>query len=122
VLGAITIAEIQQNPAKYAEHHSAGDGTIDHIVASQANRGQTRIRGADVSASATASRKPASAPLTPSWMAPGITSMSSRARRMVRGCRTSASSPTTAAIGGAGPNSGLAGMPQMNPRWKHTAA
>ncbi len=24
--------------------------------------------------------------------------------------------------GGAGPNAGLAGMPQMNPRWKHTAS
>jgi iron complex outermembrane receptor protein len=24
--------------------------------------------------------------------------------------------------GGAGPNSGLAGLPQINPRWKHTAS
>jgi iron complex outermembrane receptor protein len=122
VLGAITIAEIQQNPAKYAEFIlRKGDGTIDHIVASQANRGQTRIRGADVSASyrfPKTSIGTFDAKLDGTWYhkydfqsekdGPWLSNV---------GIITN-----DGRYGGAGPNSGLAGMPQLNPRWKHTAA
>ena len=46
MLGAVAIAEVQQQPAKYATNIiRKADGTIDYIVASQANRGDTRIRG-----------------------------------------------------------------------------
>jgi len=120
VLGAVAITEIQQSPAKYAQSFVRNvDGTIDHIVASQANRGQTRIRGADVSVNY---RFPKTgfgifdSQLDGSWYQKyefqsekdgawlgnvGIISNDGR-------------------FGGAGPNSGLAGLPQINPRWKHT--
>jgi iron complex outermembrane receptor protein len=122
VLGAVTIAEIQQNPVKYADQIlRAADGTIDHIVASQANRGMSRVRGADISASY---RFPATsvgnfdAKMDATWYHKyefqsekdgpwlsniGIISNDGR-------------------YGGAGPNAGLAGMPQINPRWKYTAS
>ena len=122
VLGAVTIAEIQQNPAKYDVNFVRNaDGTIDHIVASQANRGQTRIRGLDLSASY---RFPKTsfgnfdAKLDGTYMdkyefqsekdGPWLSNV---------GIITN-----DGRYGGAGPNSGLAGMPQINPRWKHTAS
>jgi iron complex outermembrane receptor protein len=122
VLGAVTIAEVQQNPAKYAEFFvRKADGTIDHIVASQANRGQTRIRGADVSASYRFPRTSwgtFDAQLDGTWYhkyefqsekdGPWLSNV---------GIITN-----DGRYGGAGPNSGLAGMPQINPRWKHTAS
>jgi iron complex outermembrane recepter protein len=122
VLGAVTIAEIQQNPAKYAAFFVRDSaGLIDHIVASQANRGQSRIRGADLS---TRYRFPKNdygtfdANLDGTWYhkyefqaekdGPWLTNI---------GVITN-----DGRYGGAGPNSGLAGMPQINPRWKHTAS
>ncbi|WP_377704381.1 TonB-dependent receptor domain-containing protein [Pseudoduganella sp. UC29_71] len=122
VLGALTIAEVQQNPTKYAEYIIRGsNGVIDHIVASQANRGQTRIRGADVSGSyrfPTTSVGTFDAKIDATWYhkyefqsekdGPWLTNI---------GIITN-----DGRFGGAGPNSGLAGMPQINPRWKYTAA
>jgi iron complex outermembrane receptor protein len=51
VLGALTLAEVQQSPAKYAANILRnGDGTINHILTSQANRGDMNMRGLDVAA------------------------------------------------------------------------
>jgi len=122
VLGAVSIAEIQQNPAKYDTFiNRKPDGTIDYIIASQANRGQTRIRGADLS---TSYRFPKSrygtfdAKLDATWYhkyefqseSGGI--WSSNVGIITNDGR----------FGSAGPNAGLAGAPQVNPRWKYTAA
>ncbi|WP_288381808.1 TonB-dependent receptor domain-containing protein [uncultured Massilia sp.] len=121
VLGAVSIAEIQQNPAKYNTFiNRKADGTIDYIVASQANRGQTRIRGADIS---TSYRFPKTsfgtfdAKLDATWYhryefqseAGGV--WSSNVGIITNDGR----------FGSAGPNAGLAGAPQVNPRWKYTA-
>ncbi|KQW93543.1 hypothetical protein ASC94_13045 [Massilia sp. Root418] len=122
VLGALTIAEVQQNPTKYAEYIIRGsNGVIDHIVASQANRGQSRIRGADVSASY---RFPATsigtfnAKIDATWYHKyEFQSEKDGAWLSNIGIITN-----DGRFGGAGPNSGLAGMPQINPRWKYTAA
>ncbi|MFT7724710.1 MAG: TonB-dependent receptor [Roseateles sp.] len=51
VLGALSYAEVQSAPAKYAANIlRKADGTIDHIVASQGNRGDMSMRGLDVAA------------------------------------------------------------------------
>jgi iron complex outermembrane receptor protein len=51
VLGALTLAEVQQQPAKYAANIlRKADGTIDHILTSQANRGDMDMRGLDIAA------------------------------------------------------------------------
>jgi iron complex outermembrane recepter protein len=51
VLGALTLAEVQQQPAKYAANiFRKADGTINHILTSQANRGDMNMRGLDVAA------------------------------------------------------------------------
>ncbi|MFT7772270.1 TonB-dependent receptor domain-containing protein [Roseateles sp.] len=51
VLGALTLAEVQQSPGKYAANIlRKADGTIDHILTSQANRGDMNMRGLDVAA------------------------------------------------------------------------
>jgi iron complex outermembrane receptor protein len=122
VLGALTIAEVQQNPAKYEEYIIRGaNGVIDHIVASQANRGQTRIRGADVSASY---RFPATsignfdAKIDGTW----YHKYEFQSEKDGPWLQNVGIITNDGRFGGAGPNSGLAGMPQMNPRWKYTAA
>lgn len=122
VLGALTIAEVQQNPTKYAEYIIRGsNGVIDHIVASQANRGQTRIRGADVSASY---RFPATsignfdAKIDGTW----YHKYEFQSEKDGPWLQNVGIITNDGRFGGAGPNSGLAGMPQMNPRWKYTAA
>jgi iron complex outermembrane receptor protein len=120
VLGAVTIAEIQQNPAKYAEFFvRSANGTIDHIVASQANRGQTRIRGADLSASyrfPVTSYGKFDAQLDGSW----YHKYEFQSEKDGVWLSNVGIITNDGRYGGAGPNSGLAGMPQMNPRWKHT--
>ncbi|RZL40431.1 MAG: hypothetical protein EOP35_00920 [Rubrivivax sp.] len=51
VLGALTLAEVQQQPAKYAANILRNaDGTINHILTSQANRGDMDMRGLDIAA------------------------------------------------------------------------
>jgi iron complex outermembrane receptor protein len=122
VLGAVAIAEIQQNPAKYEQQIIRNaDGTINHIVASQANRGQMRTRGADVSLSY---RFPATsigsfdAKLNGTWMR----SYEFQAEKNGPWMSNVGIITNDGRYGGAGPNSGLAGLPQINPRWKHTAS
>lgn len=122
VLGSVTITEIQQNPAKYTDQFvRKADGTIDHIVASQANRGNARVRGADLAVSY---RTPQTAfgsfdaRLNGTWYhkyefqseknGPWLTNI---------GILTN-----DGKFGGSGPNAGLASVPQINPRWKHTLA
>jgi len=122
VLGAVTIAEIQQNPAKYAVNFVRNaDGTIDHIVASQANRGQTRVRGLDVSAKY---RFPKTSFGTFDAQLDGTYMDKYEFQSEKDGPWLSNVGIITndGRYGGAGPNSGLAGLPQINPRWKHTAS
>lgn len=122
VLGALTIAEVQQNPAKYEQYIFRGpDGIIDHIVASQANRGQTRIRGADV---AVGYRFPKTsigtfnAQLDGTW----YDKYEFQGEKDGQWFQNVGIITNDGRFGAAGPNSGLAGMPQVNPRWKHTAS
>jgi len=122
VLGAVSIAEIQQNPAKYEQFIlRKADGTIDHIVASQANRGQTRIRGADISASY---RFPKTSWGTFDAQIDGTWYHKYEFQSEKDGPWLSNVGIITndGRYGSAGPNAGLAGMPQVNPRWKHTAS
>ncbi|MES2900155.1 MAG: TonB-dependent receptor [Pseudomonadota bacterium] len=122
VLGAVAIAEIQQNPVKYGGNFvRSADGTINYIIASQANRGQSRIRGADLSARY---RFPQTgfgtfdAQLDGTWYH----------KYEFQGEKDGVWLQNVGVItndgryGSAGPNSGLAGLPQINPRWKHTAS
>ncbi|MCG2583744.1 TonB-dependent receptor domain-containing protein [Massilia sp. TS11] len=122
VLGAVAIAEIQQNPAKYASTFVRGsNGLIDHIVASQANRGQTRIRGADLSAAYTFPKTSFGGfdlKLDGSW----YHKYEFQAEKDGVWLSNVGIITNDGRFGGAGPNSGLAGMPQLNPRWKHTLA
>ncbi|TWI69699.1 iron complex outermembrane receptor protein [Pseudoduganella lurida] len=122
VLGAVTIGEIQQNPTKYADQILRGaDGIIDHIVASQANRGMSRIRGADVSGSY---RFPATtygtfdAKIDATW----YHKYEFQAEKDGQWFSNIGIISNDGRYGGAGPNSGLAGLPQINPRWKYTAS
>jgi len=122
VLGAVAIAEIQQNPAKYAGLFTRNaDGTIDHIVASQANRGKSRMRGADLSLSY---RFPAtvvgnvSAKLDGTW----YQKYDFQAEKDGAWLSNVGIITNDGRYGTTGPNAGLAGLPQINPRWKHTAS
>ncbi|XLZ72149.1 TonB-dependent receptor [Massilia sp. SR12] len=122
VLGAVTITEIQQNPAKYEVNFvRSADGLIDHIVASQANRGQTRIRGLDLSASY---RFPKTSFGTFDAKLDGTYTDKYEFQSEKNGPWLSNVGIITndGRYGSAGPNSGLAGLPQINPRWKHTAS
>ncbi|TFW31024.1 TonB-dependent receptor domain-containing protein [Massilia horti] len=122
VLGAVAIAEIQQNPDKYnSSFIRKADGTIDHIIASQANRGQMRTRGADLSISY---RFPKTSVGTFDAKLNGTYIQKYEFQAEKDGAWMSNVGIITndGRYGGAGPNSGLAGMPQINPRWKHTAS
>jgi len=122
VLGAVAIAEIQQNPVKYDSLILRNDaGIIDHIVASQANRGNSRMRGADLSASY---RFPATsvgrfdAKLDGTW----YQKYEFQAEKDGPWLSNVGILTNDGRYGSAGPNAGLAGLPQINPRWKHTAS
>jgi iron complex outermembrane receptor protein len=122
VLGAVSIAEIQQNPGKYETFiNRKADGTIDYIVASQANRGQTRIRGADLSASYRFPKTSVGtfdAKLDATW----YHKYEFQSERGGVWSSNVGIITNDGRFGSAGPNAGLAGMPQVNPRWKYTAA
>lgn len=121
MLGALSIAEVQQQPAKYASNIiRKADGTIDYIVASQANRGDTSIRGLDLSVAYRLATPIGQA----SFTLDGTYYESYRFSAEKGGPVLSNVGIITndARYGGAGVNSGLAGMPQINPRWKHTAS
>jgi len=122
VLGAVSIAEIQQNPVKYADLILRNaDGTIDHIVASQANRGQSRMRGADLSVNyrfPTTSVGRFDAKLDGTW----YQKYEFQAEKDGPWLQNVGILTNDGRYGSAGPNAGLAGLPQINPRWKHTAS
>lgn len=121
MLGAVAIAEVQQQPAKYAQNIiRKADGTIDYIIASQANRGDTSIRGLDLSVA----YRVGSPVGQWSFQLDGTYYESYRFSAEKGGEVLSNVGIITndARYGGAGVNSGLAGMPQINPRWKHTAS
>jgi iron complex outermembrane receptor protein len=122
VLGAVAIAEIQQNPAKYQSLILRNaDGTIDHIVASQANRGQSRMRGADLSLSYRFPVTPVGsfdAKLDGTW----YQKYEFQAEKDGAWLSNVGVITNDGRYGSAGPNAGLAGLPQINPRWKHTAS
>ena len=121
MLGAVAIAEVQQQPAKYVQNIvRKADGTIDYIVASQANRGDTSIRGLDLSALYRVATPIGQA----TFQLEGTYYESYRFSAEKGGEMLSNVGVITndARYGGAGVNSGLAGMPQINPRWKHTAS
>lgn len=122
VLGAVAIAEIQQNPAKYQSLILRNaDGTIDHIVASQANRGQSRMRGADLSLSYRFPVTPVGsfdAKLDGTW----YQKYEFQAEKDGAWLSNVGVITNDGRYGSAGPNAGLAGLPQINPRWKHAAS
>jgi iron complex outermembrane receptor protein len=122
VLGAVAIAEIQQNPVKYNDNFvRAADGTINYILASQANRGQSRIRGADLSARyrfPQASFGTFDAQLDGTW----YHKYEFQGEKDGVWLKNVGVVTNDGRYGSAGPNSGLAGLPQINPRWKHTAS
>jgi iron complex outermembrane receptor protein len=122
VLGAVAIAEIQQNPAKYQSLILRNaDGTIDHIVASQANRGQSRMRGADLSLSYRFPVTPVGsfdAKLDGTW----YQKYEFQAEKDGAWLSNVGVITNDGRYGSAGPNAGLAGLPQINPRWKHSAS
>jgi iron complex outermembrane receptor protein len=122
VLGAVTIAEVQQNPAKYDGQIIRGaDGLIDHIVASQANRGEMRIRGFDLSLNylfPTAAYGSFDAKLDGSY----YQKYEFTAEKGGEWLHNVGIITNDGRFGGAGSNAGLAGMPQLNFRWKHTAS
>ena len=122
MLGALSIAEVQQQPAKYAQNIiRKADGTIDYIIASQANRGDTSVRGLDLSV---AYRLRGLDIGELSFALDGTYYERYRFSAEKGGEMLSNVGIITndARYGGAGVNSGLAGMPQINPRWKHTAS
>ena len=122
VLGAVAIAEIQQNPVKYSDNFVRGaDGSISYILASQANRGQTRIRGADLSVRyrfPKASFGTFDAQLDGTW----YHKYEFQGEKDGVWLKNVGVVTNDGRYGSAGPNSGLAGLPQINPRWKHTAS
>lgn len=121
VLGAVAIAEIQQNPVKYASNFNRNaDGTINYIIASQANRGQSRVRGADLSVNyrfPKASFGSFDAQLDGTW----YHKYEFQGEKDGVWLKNVGVVTNDGRYGSAGPNSGLAGLPQINPRWKHTA-
>ncbi|MFG6462159.1 TonB-dependent receptor domain-containing protein [Roseateles sp. DXS20W] len=120
VLGALTLAEVQQQPGKYSANIlRKADGTIDHILTSQANRGDMDMRGLDVAATYQLR--------TNSW---GVFNFKldgtyydkyafsvEKGGEMLQdvGILTTDARYT-------GPNAGLATTQQIIYRWKHTAA
>lgn len=121
-LGAVAIAEIQQQPGKYADQIIRNaDGTISYIIASQANRGESKIRGVDLS---TSYRFPATSYGTFDAKLDGTyyDKYMFTAERGGEWLSNVGIVTNDGRYGSAGPNAGLAGMPQINPRWKHTAS
>lgn len=122
VLGAVALTEVQQNPVKYDSLIiRTPDGLIDHIVASQTNRGQMRVRGVDVSAAytlPTASYGNFDAKLDGSY----YEKYEFQSEKDGPWFQNVGVLTGDGRFGATGSNSGLAGMPQLNFRWKHTAS
>ena len=121
-LGAVALAEIQQKPGKYADQIIRNaDGTINYIIASQANRGSSRIRGFDLS---TSYRFPKSGYGEFNAKLDGTfyQKYEFSAERDGEWMQNVGIVTNDGRFGSAGPNAGLAGLPQINFRWKHTAS
>jgi len=120
VLGALTLAEVQQQPAKYAANIlRKADGTIDHIIASQANRGDMDMRGLDIAA---AYQLRAGDWGTFNFKLDG-TYYDKYAFSVEKGGEMLDNIGILTGDGKfTGPNAGLATMQQIVYRWKHTAS
>lgn len=120
VLGALTLAEVQQQPAKYtANILRKADGTIDHILASQANRGDMDMRGLDIAATY---QLKAGNWGTFNFKLDG-TYYDKYAFSVEKGGQMYDNvGILTGDAKFTGPNAGLATMQQIVYRWKHTAA
>lgn len=120
VLGALSYLEVLQNPSKYSANiFRKGDGTLDYIVASQANRGMMDISGVDISANY---KFPATSAGTFSVQLDGtfydqytFTTEKGGVELQNIGIITN-----DTRYGGVTTNANLATMPQLNFRWKHT--
>jgi len=120
VLGALTLAEVQQQPAKYAANIlRKADGTIDHILTSQANRGDMEMRGLDIAATY---QLPTSSFGTFNFKLDG-TYYDKYAFSVEKGGEMLDNIGILTGDGKfTGPNAGLATMQQIIYRWKHTAS
>ncbi|HEY0957485.1 MAG TPA: TonB-dependent receptor [Roseateles sp.] len=120
VLGALTLAEVQSAPAKYAANIlRKADGTIDHILASQANRGDMNMRGLDIAATY---QLKAGNWGTFNFKLDG-TYYDKYAFSVEKGGQMYDNVGILTGDGKfTGPNAGLATMQQIVYRWKHTAA
>ena len=122
VLGAVALTEIQQNPVKYNSMIIRdSNGLIDHIVASQANRGKMRVRGVDLSAAyalPTTSYGTFDAKLDGSY----YEKYEFQSEKDGVWLQNVGIVTNDGRYGATSSNSGLAGMPQLNFRWKHTAS
>ena len=121
-LGAVALAEIQQQPGKYADQIIRNaNGTINYIIASQANRGESRIRGFDFSGSY---RFPKSSfgEFNAKLDGTFYEKYEFTAERGGQWLQNVGIVTNDGRYGSAGPNAGLAGLPQINFRWKHTAS
>ncbi|MFN3302526.1 MAG: TonB-dependent receptor domain-containing protein [Roseateles sp.] len=120
VLGAVTLAEVQSAPSKYAANIlRKADGTIDHILASQANRGDMNMRGLDIAATY---QLKAGAFGTFNFKLDG-TYYDKYSFSVEKGGQMYDNVGILTGDGKfTGPNAGLATMQQIVYRWKHTAA
>ncbi len=120
VLGALTLAEVQSAPTKYAANILRNaDGTIDHILASQANRGDMNMRGLDIAATY---QLKAGNWGTFNFKLDG-TYYDKYAFSVEKGGQMYDNVGILTGDGKfTGPNAGLATMQQIVYRWKHTAA
>ncbi|MFG6428821.1 TonB-dependent receptor domain-containing protein [Roseateles sp. LYH14W] len=120
VLGAVTLAEVQQQPGKYAANIlRKPDGTINYILTSQANRGEMEMRGLDIAA--TYQLK------TSNWGTFNFkldgTYYDKYAFSVEKGGVMLDNIGILTGDGKfTGPNAGLATMQQIIYRWKHTAS
>jgi iron complex outermembrane recepter protein len=120
VLGALTLAEVQQQPAKYAANIlRKPDGTINYILTSQANRGDMEMRGLDIAATyqlRTATLGTFNFKLDGTYYDKYSFSVEKGGEMLDNvGILTGDGKFT-------GPNAGLATMQQIIYRWKHTAS
>ncbi|MDR7335901.1 TonB-dependent receptor domain-containing protein [Roseateles asaccharophilus] len=120
VLGALTLAEVQSAPAKYAANILRNaDGTINYILTSQANRGGMNMRGLDIAATYQLR--------TPSYGTFNFkldgTYYDKYAFSVEKGGEFYDNIGILTGDGKfTGPNAGLATMQQIVYRWKHTAS
>ncbi|MFG6439144.1 TonB-dependent receptor domain-containing protein [Roseateles sp. LKC17W] len=120
VLGALTLAEVQQQPAKYSANIlRKADGTINYILTSQANRGDMNMRGLDVAATYQLRTKDLG---TFNFKLDGSYYDKYSFSVEKGGAMLDNVGILTGDARYVGPNAGLATAQQIVYRWKHTAA